>query len=143
MAKYRRLRQGDVRAMLDLWKECDLFVREKGRDSPRRLRAEMKENPGGFIGAFEGDELVGVILATSDGRKGWINRLAVSPRHRRKGIGLVLIRKAEKELSRRGMILLTALIDEGNKESFTLFEKAGYDTRRDIVYMRKELKKDA
>ena len=54
--------------------------------------------PGGFIGAFADGKLVGIVVATHDGRKGWINRLAVHPDYRRRGIAKKLIEEAEEYL---------------------------------------------
>ena len=143
MTVYRRLKTSDIPAMIDLWKKSGLPIREKTRESPSALRAEMKSSPQNFIGAFDGQELVGLVLATSDGRKGWINRLAIEPSHRRRGIGLGLIREAEEELVSRGIKIVSGLIEKGNDVSFALFRKAGYEIREDIIYVRKELVEDA
>jgi GNAT superfamily N-acetyltransferase len=143
MIVYRRLKTSDIPTMIGMWKKSGLPIREKTRDSPKALRAEMKAGPHNFIGAFEGDEMVGVVLATSDGRKGWINRLAVVPSHRHKGIALRLIQEAEEELVSRGIHLLSGLIEKGNEVSLALFAKAGYEITDDVIYVRKELLEDA
>jgi len=143
MMEYRRLKTSDIPAMIDVWKKSALPIREKTRESPQALRAEMKAGPQNFIGAFDGEELVGLVLATSDGRKGWINRLAVEPSHRHKGIALKLIQEAEEELVSRGIQIISALIDKENEVSFTLFAKAGYEIREDIVYVRKKMVEEA
>jgi ribosomal protein S18 acetylase RimI-like enzyme len=143
MIVYRRLKTSEIPTMLSMWKKSGLPIRERTRDSPKALRAEMKAGPQNFIGAFEGEELVGVVLATSDGRKGWINRLAVEPSHRHKGVALRLIQEAEEELLSRGIHLISGLIEKGNEASFALFAKAGYEITEDVIYVRKELEEDA
>jgi len=143
MIAYRRLKTSDIPSMIGVWKKSDLPIREKTRESPNALRAEMNANPQNFIGAFDGNDLVGLVIATSDGRKGWINRLAIVPSYRRHGIGLRLIQEAEEELSSRGINIVSGLIEKGNEVSFTLFAKAGYEIREDIIYVRKELVEDA
>jgi len=143
MTVYRRLKTIDIPAMIRLWKKSGLPIREKTRESPKALRSEMKASPQNFIGAFDGEELVGLVLATSDGRKGWINRLAVEPSHRHKGIALKLIQEAEEELASRGIQIVSGLIEKGTEASFALFAKAGYEIREDIIYVRKELVEDA
>jgi len=72
-----------------------------------------------------------------------VNRLAVATPYRRKGLGTELIRKAERKLRNRGIRIVTALIEEDNEASLVMFEKAGYAIRKDIIYVRKELVKDA
>jgi len=47
-----------------------------------------------FFGLFQGEELVGSVLASHDERKGWLNRLAVAPNHRRRGPARRLIAAA-------------------------------------------------
>jgi GNAT superfamily N-acetyltransferase len=89
------------------------------------------------IGARDGDRLVGVIVTTHDGRKGWINRLAVHPDDRRKGLGRRLISEAEQTLHDQGMQIIAALIENGNAASLTLFEHAGYVEYPGIHYVSK------
>lgn len=143
MVSFRRLKQADIPEMLRLWEESGLPISPKTREAPRPLRAEIRSNPGGFIGAVDGKEIVGIVLATSDGRKGYVNRLAVAAPYRRKGLGTKLIREAERELRSRGIRIVTALIEDDNESSLAMFEKAGYAIRKDIIYVRKELVKDA
>jgi len=97
----------------------------------------MVANPDFFLGAYEDDRLVGVVVATSDGRKGWINRLAVHPNFRRKGVAEALIKESEKTLRKYGLRIFCALIEDYNKSSMRLFKKCGYKEHRDIVYFSK------
>ena len=55
-----------------------------------------------FSVAVAGDLLVGTIMAGYDGHRGWIYSLAVSPSHRRQGIGSRLMSVAEAALRGRG-----------------------------------------
>jgi GNAT superfamily N-acetyltransferase len=102
----------------------------------------MKENPELFLGAFEGRILVGTLVGSYDGRKGWINRLAVDPEHRRKGIAQLLIARVEMALRKKGARIICALVETPNLESVNLFEKLGYITHRDILYLSKRESKD-
>jgi len=105
------------------------------------LRRQLREDPQCFLGAFSSDELVGVVLVSDDGRKGWINRLAVVPEARGRGLARSLIAEAENILRRRGRRLLCVQIESYNKESMELFEKVGYKREDDIIYFTKrELK---
>ncbi len=143
MIEYRVVRTSEVQSMIDLWRNGGLPIREKGRESKERLIAEMETNPSGFIGAFDKDEMIGIVIATSDGRKGWVNRLVVAAPHRKSGIGFRLVQLAEEELKSRGIEIVSTLIEKGTDASFALFKKAGYEFRDDIVYLRKELVKGA
>jgi len=91
----RDLTISDYDQMLRLWRRAGLEFRPKGRDSRQAIEAQMRSGCVFFIGAFEGSLLVGEVVASHDGRKGWINRLAVDPDHRRRGIAKALIEEAE------------------------------------------------
>lgn len=105
------------------------------------LAKQLKQNPESFIGAFVGSDLLGVTIISDDGRKGWINRLAVVPEARGKGIARRLIRHSEDLLRKRGRRLFCVQIEDYNKSSMELFEKAGYTKEDDIFYFTKrELK---
>jgi len=143
MVEIRRLEPREVEDLLRLWREAGLPHKPRGRDSPEMLRKQMRENPEGFIGAYDGDKLVGAVIATYDGRKGWINRLAVHPAYRRRGVATALVRAAEDVLIKKGALVISALILEDNTPSLNLFKKLGYQVGRGVVYVRKAIRPDA
>ena len=136
--KIRSLTIADYDQIVALWKRAGLPFKPFGRDCKGAVQAQMAEDPDFFLGAFEDNRLVGVVVATSDGRKGWINRLAVDPDFRRRGLAKKLISEAENVLQKHGVRMFCALIDADNKVSKQLFRKCGYKEHRDIVYFRKK-----
>lgn len=137
MATLRRLALDDHADILALWQRAGLHsIRPEGRDS----RSEFeKQFAGGqiAIGLEEDDRLIGVVLATNDTRKGWINRLAIDPLYQRRGYGEQLVSAAEEALHAAGLHLIAAFIEEGNEASLALFEKLGYAVHQDIYYVSK------
>jgi ribosomal protein S18 acetylase RimI-like enzyme len=133
----RELTPAFIPQVLPLWHAAGLQVKPSGRDHPKRIEQEIAAYPHNFIGAFDGERLVGVVVATWDGRKGWINRLAVHPEYRRQKLGQALITAAEQELERRGALIIAALIEPDNDASLKLFESSGFDKYPDIVYVSK------
>ena len=82
----RRLTINDYDAIIALWQRSGLTsIRPTGRDS---REAFAKQIVGGqiAIGLEEADRLIGVVIATHDTRKGWINRLAIDPDYRRRRV---------------------------------------------------------
>lgn len=128
----------DYDHIVALWKSAGLPFKPSGRDRKPAVQAQMAENPDFFLGAFEDGKLVGVVVATSDSRKGWINRLAIDPDFRRRGVAKRLILEAENALQKHGLEMFCALIDDDNEVSKQLFKKCGYEEHRDIVYFRKK-----
>ena len=133
----RKLAINDYEEIIKLWSRARLPYRPKGRDSKKAIVAEMKANPEFFLGAFWDNHLVGVVIISCDARKGWINRLAVDPDYRNRGIATALIAESEKMLRKRGFRIFCALIEDSNTASKELFKECGYVEHHDIVYFSK------
>ncbi len=138
----RRLKESELGEMVKIWKRAGLPYRPAGRDRMAALKAQRKAMPDLFIGAFEGRRLVGVVLGTDDSRKGWLNRIAVVPDARGRGIATRLIEASEDALRKRGRRMFCVHIEGYNKESMDLFEKRGYKREEDIFYYTKRERKD-
>ncbi len=133
----RPLRRSDYDAMIALFQICGLNPKTRGRDSPRSFGEQFRRNRDSYLGAFDGDRLVGVVLGTSDTRKAWINRLAVHPDYRRRSIAARLVRACERVLRNRGLKMFAALIEPENKASEAFFRSLGYEILP-IRYARKK-----
>jgi ribosomal protein S18 acetylase RimI-like enzyme len=133
----RPLKKTELESMKRVWKAAGLPFKPRGRDSTQRLLKQLKMNPELFIGAYSDGALVGVSLCSDDGRKGWINRLAVLPEFAGRGIATALIRESEKALRRRGTHIFCIHIEGDNRDSMRLFEKSGYHRESGIFYFTK------
>lgn len=80
----------------------------------------------------KGKTVIGTVMAGYDGHRGWIYSLAVSPRHRKQGIGSELLLCAERALSRLGCIKINLQIMEGNEAVQRFYRASGYDTEKRI-----------
>ena len=129
---------------MSVWQRAGLTtVRPTGRDSREAFARQLAGGTHTVIGLEVGDELVGVVLATHDGRKGWINRLAVLPEHRRKGYAGRLVAAAEQVLRDQGMTVIAALIEPENEGSLDLFQKLGYVEQVGLHYVSKRDRAEA
>ncbi len=137
LMRFKRLSADDYDSLINLWIKAGLPFRPQGRDSKDAVRAEMAANPDFFVGAFEDGQLVAVVVLSSDRRKGWINRLAVDPNHRRRGVAKALIAESERVLKKSGVRMFCALIDADNEASKKLFRECGYVEHDDIIYFSK------
>jgi ribosomal protein S18 acetylase RimI-like enzyme len=137
MANIRELTVGDYSALCALWEESGLPYRPNGRDQRERIAREIEGPCSIFLVAEDEGELVGAILGTHDGRKGWINRLAVSPQHRRQGIARVLVAAVEQRLDDLGIEIIAGQIEDWNESSTIFFERLGYTRHDDIIYYTK------
>jgi ribosomal protein S18 acetylase RimI-like enzyme len=128
----------DYRAIIDLWEMARLPYKPRGRDSPEKIEKELRGPNAVFLVAEMDDQLVGCVFATHDGRKGWINRLAVAPQVRRQGIATRLVEEAESHLGRLGIEIVACLIEDGNEDSKRFFEYSGYRRFHGISYFTKK-----
>lgn len=117
--------------------------RPEGRDSREQIEAQMERPDTAFLGVFDDDLLVAVGLATFDGRKGWINRVAVDPDHRREGLGGEVIRECEAFLKSQGATVIACLIEDWNLPSIALFQKHGFLCYEGVYYLSKRDSADA
>jgi N-acetylglutamate synthase len=116
----------EYEAVTSLWTEAGLSYRPNGRDRPEKALVELERGTAVFLLAEVDGRLAGVVVATNDGRKGWINRLAVAPAYRRRGIAALLVREAEARLAEAGMEITAALIETPNQGSLAFFQAIGY-----------------
>jgi ribosomal protein S18 acetylase RimI-like enzyme len=139
----RDFRMDDYPSVQRLWTEAGLPYRPLGRDKPERVAAEHKRDTALFLVAECGGELAGVVFGTHDGRRGWINRLAVSPAYQRRGIARRLVREVEARLDVRGIDITSALIESDNETSMEFFRAIGYLHGADIEYFSKRRSPDS
>ncbi len=134
----------DYPKILALWEAAGLSWRPEGRDHLDRIREQIESKNTFFLGEIENGELIGVVLITHDTRKGWLNRLAVLPQYRNRGIAQQLIKEAEDRLYQvNGIEVFCTLIFDDNEASVSLFEKVGYESWTGIRYYSKRKRPDA
>jgi len=134
--KVEKVTPKDIDEIYALWEAARLPARTKGRDTREHIARELAESTSVFLKAVlvADGTIVGVAFGTHDGRKGWINRLAVHPKYQKSGIAAELVKACEQGLRDKGIHMFAALIDEGNEGSMEFFKKMGYNRRDDIVY---------
>lgn len=138
----RPFRMEDYDPVIELWQACDLPLKPKGRDSLEEISRQLQRPEIIFLVAEVEGRVVGTVLASHDSRKGWINRLAIDPSYRGRGLAQELVRRAEQELEREGLRMFAALIEEDNLPSIRLFEKLGYVYHPEIKYFTRKQSED-
>lgn len=140
----KKLNIKDYPKIQELWELSGLSWRPDGRDHPEKIALQIERKNIFFLGAVKGNDLFGVIMVSHDGRKGWINRLAVHPDHRHKGIAQKLLEVAEDQLLQtEGIEICSALIFDDNKPSLSLFKQAGYECWENVRYYSKRRRPEA
>ncbi len=138
----REFQISDYDDLNSLYLKSELPYKPEGRDSYNNLKKQIKNDSCNIFLAISGNDIVGSVLVTHDTRKGWINRLAVAPEYRRKGIASKLVKKAEQWLENEHIKIFACLIEGWNKNSMKVFEELGYKKFPDIAYYTKRKYKD-
>jgi ribosomal protein S18 acetylase RimI-like enzyme len=133
----RELKKDEYNTLINIWKRSGLPHRPEGRDMKERILKEMDNHQSKFLAADLENQVVGVVLVTHDGRKGWINRLAVLPEFRDRGIATRLMDEAEESLRLAGIGIFACLIEEWNDGSMEFFSHKGYIKHDKIKYFTK------
>ena len=129
----------DYENVLSLWRATGLITRPG--DEQEGIELKLQRDPDLFLIAEDSDEILGVVLGAWDGRRGWINHLAVRPDRQRKGIGTLLVRELEKRLMEKGARKINAQIYQSNTRSLSFFKAMGYEVHKDLVMIGKIVKK--
>lgn len=119
----RDYRTGDGEPLRKLWKSAGL--RSIGDDDPS-LRTFAQRNPGTFLVAARGGEIVGSALGGWDGRRGWIYHVATAPAERRTGLATKLVRQIEERLRALGCRKINAMVVDDNDDGAAFWTSLGY-----------------
>lgn len=133
----REFSMEDYDSLIELWDDSNLPHKPEGRDRRGRIERELEAANAVFLVAAEGDRIAGSVFGTHDGRKGWINRLAVAPEYQRRGVARMLVERVEEILLALGIEITACLIEDWNGDSMKVFEKLGYTRHSDIIYFSK------
>ncbi|MBR5788917.1 MAG: GNAT family N-acetyltransferase [Lachnospiraceae bacterium] len=135
----RVMENSDYDKVYALWLLCKGMGLNNLDDSREGIEAFLKRNPNTCFVAEDGKEIVGVIIAGNDGRRGYIYHTAVSPDYRRKGIGEKLVNTAMEALKNEGINKAAMLVFATNEGGNAFWEKQGFTVREDIMYRNKAL----
>jgi iron complex transport system substrate-binding protein len=120
----------DSDAVIQLWQECQLTVpwNDPQKDIQRKLN---KDSALFLIGEING-EVVASLMGGYDGHRGWINYLAVAPKHQKNGYAKKLIAYFEHQLAQQGCPKINLQIRDTNIEVQKFYQSLGYETEKSV-----------
>lgn len=132
----RKYQTDDKDPLIALWEE--VFPNAAPHNQPAKVIAE-KLLVDDLIFVAEGQgEILGACQAGYDGHRGWLYGVAVSPGHRRRGVGTELVKAALKALQERGCGKVNLQIRAGNYAVAAFYETLGFEVE-DRISMGRHL----
>lgn len=130
----RTMTTDDYDMVYALWLSCKGMGLNNLDDSREGIAKFLNRNPKTCFVAEEDGQVIGVIIAGHDGRRGYIYHTAVNPEYRRQGIAKRLVDAALNAFKAQGINKTALLVFERNKEGNAFWESVGFTARNDIVY---------
>src|SRR5436190_8871520 len=122
--KIRPARAGELEAVLGIWREAEAVP--GATDSVESLRMLLETGPDSLLVAEVDGAPVGTVIATWDGWRAGLYRLAVLPSHRRRGVARALIAEGERRLRDKGAARISILAI-ASSDAPDLWEAVGYE----------------
>lgn len=126
----------DSADLVSLWQEAGLHVDAPA--VPGELAAVLERDPLVLVYVTEEGTIAGAVLGAFDGRRGWVNRLAVRSDMRGRGIASSLMAELERRLAGRGCPQANLLVDLDNADVTRFYTGLGYQAH-DVIFMVKRL----
>lgn len=127
----REMDISDYQQVMNLWSETEgMQLREA--DPEENIGKYLERNPNLSFVALQSDEIVGAILVGTDGRRGYIQHLAVSKACRGQGLGAKLVSSAVDALSSIGIAKTHLFVINDNLNAQAFYENIGWNPRDEI-----------
>jgi ribosomal protein S18 acetylase RimI-like enzyme len=120
----RAFRTSDEAAVIQLWQECDLT--RPWNDLHKDIARKLSVHPELFVVGVEGGKVIASTMFGYEGHRGWVNYLAVSPAHQRKGHASALMCWGEEALKALGCPKINLQIRSSNAAVIAFYNSLAY-----------------
>ena len=139
MYKIEKMDIKEYDEIITLWENTDGVGLSGNDDSKGSIKKFLSKNPDTCFVAKDKNEIIGTIMAGSDGRRGHIYHLMVAPYYRQRGIGRKLLEQAENGLQRQGITKAFLVVFKDNYLGNGFWKEVQYEIREDLYYRDKRL----
>ena len=131
MVKIREMDIADYDDVIKLWGQTEgMSLRDA--DSKESINNYLIRNPNLSFVAVSANEIVGAVLVGTDGRRGYLQHLAVSSNFRGKNLGRELVSQAISALSNVGVPKTHLFVYNENVNAQQFYEKLGWFPRDEV-----------
>ena len=131
MVEIREMDIADYDDVIKLWGQTEgMSLRDA--DSKESINNYLIRNPNLSFVAVSGNEIVGAVLVGTDGRRGYLQHLAVSMNFRGKNLGRDLVSQAISALADVGVPKTHLFVYNENVNAQQFYEKLGWFPRDEV-----------
>jgi ribosomal protein S18 acetylase RimI-like enzyme len=112
-------------AVINLWQACNLVV--AWNDPIKDIQRKMLVDPDLFLIGELSEDIVAAVMGGYEGHRGWINYLAVSPEHQRKGYARAMMQQVEALILQKGSPKINLQVRSNNIDVIQFYQAIGYD----------------
>ena len=124
----------DYPAVYALWDSLPGIGLHEREDSYEGMAYYLRRNPDTCFVAKEDGALIGAILCGNDGRRGYINHLAVAQEHQGRGLGRALVQACLEAMRKEGILRCSFVTYRSNIEGNAFWDAIGSVRRDDALY---------
>ncbi len=108
-------------------------------DSRESIETFLLKNDGLSFVAVHRGEIIGAVLGSHDGRRGYIHHLTVDGRFRRNGVGRALAVQCLNRFRRLGLRKTHVFVFRDNDNAIGFWKRMNYSMRDDLFVMSLEI----
>ena len=129
--QYRNMRITDYDAVMQLWRSCE-GISLRDADSVDGIAVYLERNPGLSFVAYDERGIVGSLMAGHDGKRGYIQHLAVAEPARRQGVAAQLVEHCLEALRAQGIVKSHVHVLDSNRAGREFWLRRGWHHRAEI-----------
>lgn len=129
--QYRNMQISDYDDVMQLWRSCE-GINLRDADSPAGIASYLERNPGLSFVALNDSGIVGSLMAGHDGKRGYIQHLAVATTARRQGVAAELVERCLEALRAQGIVKSHVHVINSNQLGRDFWTRRGWHHRAEI-----------
>jgi ribosomal protein S18 acetylase RimI-like enzyme len=133
-AVVREISPDDYEALVAFWAKID-GIELDSTETQERFQFFLMRNKGKSFLVIENGEIVGACLASHNGRRGFLNHLAVAQTHRRKGLARKLVDSCLQKLQTDGIRKIYVVLLKDNTEGPAFWKHMGWSQHHEYLMM--------
>ncbi len=129
----------DYSKVYKIWKACQLSLGLS--DCFEEVERVRLLHPALFLVLENENGIIGTVMGSFDGRRGYVHHLAVSPEHQQNGYGRLLMEELESRYHKMGVVKIHLFVEKRNDVVVNYYKRQHWHVRDDLIMMSKNLKK--